>query len=158
MKYSVLFVCMGNICRSPAAEGLFRARVLEADLQDRIECDSAGTIGFHTGDLPDARMRKAAKARGYTLESRARSVSTKDLHRFDELIAMDEQNLRDLQALQAKSDGTAKLSLIRDYCRTHGKGDVPDPYYGGTQGFEMVLDLLEDACSGLLEAIRSRLA
>lgn len=157
MATSVLFVCMGNICRSPAAEAIFKARVTEAGLQDRIRCDSAGTLGYHTGELPDPRMRIAGRARGYSLDSRARQVTAADLRSFDEIIAMDEDNLRYLQSLQAKSGGTASLSLMCDYGQDPQTREVPDPYYGGDSGFEHVLDLLETTCSGLLDSIRQRL-
>lgn len=156
MSTSVLFVCMGNICRSPAAEAIFKARVTEAGLQDRIHCDSAGTLGYHTGELPDPRMRKAGQARGYSLDSRARQVTAADLHAFDRVIAMDEDNLAYLKSLQAKSGGSASLSLMCDYAKDTRTREVPDPYYGGAKGFEHVLDLLEIACSGLLDAIQQR--
>lgn len=156
MSTSVLFVCMGNICRSPAAEAIFKARVAEAGLQNRIRCDSAGTLGYHSGELPDPRMRKAGHARGYSLDSRARQVTAADLHAFDEVIAMDMDNLAYLQSLQEKTGGTASLSLMCDYGDLGPLREVPDPYYGGAKGFEHVLDLLETACSGLLDAIRQR--
>jgi len=152
MAVSVLFVCMGNICRSPSAEAVFRSLVEESGHADACFIDSAGTIGYHTGSPPDARMRKAASARGYSLESRSRQVTPDDFRKFDHIIAMDRDNLADLERIQATvPDGKATLSMMCAFCREHSHEEVPDPYYGGAKGFDLVLDLLEDACAGFLD-------
>lgn len=152
----VLFVCMGNICRSPTAHAVFARRVEEAGLEGRITADSAGTHGFHVGDPPDERAQAAAAARGYDLSGqRAREVEPADLQAFDFVIAMDRANLALLESL-ADDRGRAELALLLDYARGHRGGDVPDPYYGAINGFEEVLDLVEAAAEGLLEEIRRR--
>jgi protein tyrosine phosphatase len=152
----VLFVCLGNICRSPTAEGVFRHKVREAGLEDRIEIDSAGTGDWHVGKAPDARTRAAALRRGYDLSSlRARQVSVADFSRYDLVLAMDNANLRDLTHLRA-GRGEAELDLfLRRY--ELEIDEVPDPYYGGEDGFEQVLDLVERACDGLLTEVKGRL-
>ena len=148
---SVLFVCMGNICRSPAAEGVFRRRVDDAGLADHFEIDSAGTIGYHAGHAADSRMRSAAAGRGYSLDSLARRVEAGDFEDFDLIVAMDDENYRDLQAMD-EGQG-ARVVRMCEYGDSHGHKEVPDPYYGGSQGFETVLDILEDACADLLERL-----
>ncbi|KJJ99965.1 protein tyrosine phosphatase [Pseudomonas sp. 21] len=152
----VLFVCLGNICRSPTAEGVFRQKVREAGLEDRIEIDSAGTGDWHVGKAPDARTRAAALRRGYDLSGlRARQVSVADFSRYDLVLAMDNANLRDLKRLRG-SGGMAELDLfLRRY--ELEIDEVPDPYYGGEDGFEQVLDLVERACDGLLTEVKGRL-
>ncbi|MFV3367985.1 low molecular weight protein-tyrosine-phosphatase [Pseudomonas sp. NY15435] len=152
----VLFVCLGNICRSPTAEGVFRHKVREAGLEDCIEIDSAGTGDWHVGKAPDARTRAAALRRGYDLSSlRARQVSVADFSRYDLVLAMDDANLRDLKRLRG-SNGKAELDLfLRRY--ELEIDEVPDPYYGGEDGFEQVLDLVERACDGLLTEVKGRL-
>lgn len=152
----VLFVCLGNICRSPTAEGVFRHKVREAGLEERIEIDSAGTGDWHVGKAPDARTRAAALRRGYDLSSlRARQVSVADFSRYDLVLAMDNANLRDLKRLRGSS-GQAELDLfLRRY--ELEIDEVPDPYYGGEDGFEQVLDLVERACDGLLTEVKGRL-
>jgi protein-tyrosine phosphatase len=154
----VLFVCMGNICRSPAAEGVLRHLVAAAGVVAPVEVDSAGTLSYHAGDAPDRRMRHAAGRRGYSLDSRARQVTVADFHRFDLIVAMDSDNLRDLLALRpgALSPGAlrpgngAAVRLFSDFLPAGAPTDVPDPYYGGARGFDEVLDLLEDGCPRLL--------
>ncbi len=148
--FQVLFVCLGNICRSPAAEGVMRAKVEEAGLETHIRLDSAGTAGWHRGKLPDARMREAGKARGYELQSRARQVTREDLAAFDLVLAMDASNLRDIHTLDPEGHHKAKVRLFCEFCTEHEEKEVPDPYYGGPEGFEKVLDLLEDGCAGVL--------
>ena len=148
----ILFVCMGNICRSPAGEGVFRSLVQAEGLEDRFEIDSAGTISFHSGSPPDSRMREAGRRRGYTFEGSARGVNESDLDTFDWVIAMDRSNLRDLEGLRAGRAVSARLHLFSDFCMEHADKDVPDPYYGGDAGFEHVLDLLEDGCQHLLRS------
>lgn len=145
----VLFVCTGNICRSPTAEGVFRQRLERADLTGEIACDSAGTSAFHIGEPPDPRTRQAAARRGYRLgDLRARRLEAGDFTRFDLILAMDRGHLREMQRL-APPGATARLGLFLDHARRHS-GDVGDPYYGGPEGFEKVLDMIEDGADGLL--------
>ena len=152
----VLFVCLGNICRSPTAEGVFRRYVQDAGLAERILIDSAGTGDYHIGDAPDARACEAASRRGYDLSKlRARQVSRDDFERFDYVLAMDEENLRTLTRL-APPDHRHKLKMLTDFSSQHAQY-VPDPYAGGPQGFELVLDLVEDAAQGLLRHIQAEL-
>ncbi len=150
MSTSVLFVCLGNICRSPTAHGIFQALVDERGLGERITVDSAGTGGWHVGKAPDQRAAAAARQRGYDLSAlRARQVSSADFERFDYILAMDHDNFSDLQAL-APTTHCARLQLFLDYASDHDEREVPDPYYGGDAGFERVLDMVEDAAQGLL--------
>lgn len=152
----VLFVCLGNICRSPTAEGVFRHKVREAGLEGHIEIDSAGTGDWHVGKAPDARTRAAALRRGYDLSGlRARQVSAADFDRYDLVLAMDNANLRDLKGLRG-SHGKAELDLLLRRYELE-IDEVPDPYYGGEDGFEQVLDLVERACDGLLTEVKGRL-
>lgn len=152
----VLFVCLGNICRSPTAEGIFRHKVREAGLEARIEVDSAGTGAWHVGKAPDARTHAAALRRGYDLSSlRARQVGVTDFSRYDLILAMDHANLRDLKHLRA-GNGEAELDLFLRRYELEIE-EVPDPYYGGEDGFEQVLDLVERACDGLLMEVKRRL-
>ena len=149
--YRILFVCMGNICRSPAGEATLRKLVEEEDLQDQIEIDSAGTIGFHTDSPPDPRMHKAAANRDIHTSGQARQVFVEDLDDFDRVLAMDNANLQDLQNMAETPSQEAKIKAFCEYCTQHDHKEVPDPYYGGNQGFELVLDLLEDGCRQLLK-------
>lgn len=153
--YKILFVCLGNICRSPSAEGIMKKLVADAGLSGQIKIDSAGIHGFHEGELPDSRMRMHAERRGYNLTSRSRPVKTRDFYDFDMIIGMDDSNI---SALRSKAPDVASLDKIHrmtDFSRNKLYDHVPDPYYGGASGFELVLDLLEDACAGLLDAISS---
>jgi len=143
----VLFVCMGNICRSPTAEGVMRHLLRERGLEDAIEVASAGTGGWHVGDPPDARSTEAARRRGILLEGAAQQVSRADFDRYDLLVAMDRSNLRDLLALAPDEDARAKVRLLLD------DADVPDPYYGGPSGFDDVLDLVTEGCERLLSEL-----
>lgn len=153
---NVLFVCLGNICRSPAAEGVFRALVEREGLADRIACDSAGTGSWHIGKAPDARMRAAAKRRGYDLDSlRGRQVTAGDFERFDYVLAMDGENLANLTVI-CPPGREGRLGRLLDFAPGVGRRDVPDPYYGGADGFERVLDLVEAGAAGLLADIRTR--
>lgn len=151
-KQAVLFVCMGNICRSPTAEGVFRQRAEAAGLQ--LEIDSAGTHAYHVGNPPDARSSRHAALRGYDLSAqRARQVSASDFEHYDHLLAMDHENFARLQAA-CPPQHRHKLALFMQYA-THSDSDVvPDPYYGGTNGFDQVLDYIEDASDGLITALR----
>ena len=148
---SVLFVCMGNICRSPTAEGVFRKLVFEAGRDADFEVDSAGTIGYHQGEQADPRMRAAASGRGYELASRARRIELLDFDRFDLIVTMDEDNYRDVEALNPGSK--ARVVRMIDYCEEHQVSEVPDPYYGGESGFHQVIDILEDSCENLLRRL-----
>ncbi|MEE4185150.1 MAG: low molecular weight protein-tyrosine-phosphatase [Gammaproteobacteria bacterium] len=148
---SVLFVCMGNICRSPTAEGLMRARVEAEGRGDAFLIDSAGTHGYHIGAPPDARAIAAAAERGVALQAlRARQVQATDFERFDYILAMDEENLRALDKLGAGS-GRARVEQVLNYSRRYRGAAVPDPYYGGSEGFQRVIDMLDDAIDGFLE-------
>jgi len=149
MKISILFVCMGNICRSPAAEGIFRRMVSDADLEHLIEIDSAATHEYHTGCQADERMRRIARSRGYELESIARTIAVEDFQRFDLIITMDEDNYDRVMALHPGQG--AKVVAMVDYCEVHEVDEVPDPYYGDEAGFHTVIDILEDGCYGLLK-------
>ncbi|MGZ5091050.1 MAG: low molecular weight protein-tyrosine-phosphatase [Burkholderiales bacterium] len=154
-KIRVLFVCLGNICRSPTAEGVFRQLVKEAGLANSVEVDSAGTGDYHLGERPDPRACWAASRRGYDLTPlRARQVTRGDFEQFDYVMAMDEQNLRALKQL-APEEHAHKLKMLTDFC-SNGECGVPDPYAGGPQGFEFVLDLVEDAAQSLLRQIRTQ--
>ena len=151
----VLFVCLGNICRSPLAEGVFRDLVARAGLAERIRIDSAGLGDWHVGELPDPRTRAVAQRRGLELVSRARQVARDDLDRFDYVIAMDEENLRGLRRLRADAPPSTQVRRLREFDPEADHLDVPDPYYGGEDGFERVHDMVERACAGLLQHIRS---
>jgi protein-tyrosine phosphatase len=151
----VLFVCLGNICRSPTAEAVFRHLVEKAKLSDRIEIDSAGTGDWHVGELADPRTRQAAKRRGIEVDSRARQVKRDDFTEFDYVVAMDASNRRNLVAMAPTQELAGKVHLFRDFDPKSPRGsDVPDPYYGGDDGFETVLDICDAAARGLLERVR----
>lgn len=160
MKKRVLFVCLGNICRSPAAEGVFRHMVRKEGLQDKIHIDSAGTGGWHAGDAPDGRMISHAEKRGYNLRDlEARQiVAPDDLREFDYILTMDNSNLKNVRALDPKGEHHHKIKPLVSYCRIHSIEEVPDPYYKEEEGFEHVLDLLEDACHELLAHLKKDLA
>lgn len=149
----VLFICMGNICRSPAAEIVFRKMVEDAGLEEGFEIDSAGTIGYHEGNPPDARMCKHLEARGYTVSGRARPLRGSDLGHYDLLLTMDEENLADTIRLDRHGDFCGRIRPFIDYLSEHEAERIPDPYYGGDAGFSHVIDLLEDGCRNLLREI-----
>jgi protein-tyrosine phosphatase len=154
---AILFVCLGNICRSPTAEGVMRALVREAGLERSIEVDSAGTGGWHVGSAPDERAAAAARARGITLAGHARQVSAEDLIDFDLVLAMDNANLSELRRLASDEQQLEKVRLLREFDPASEGArdlDVPDPYYGSHDGFAEVLDLVEAACAGLLAHVR----
>lgn len=156
---SVLFVCMGNICRSPTGEGVFRALIEKRGLSEHVTIDSAGTIGYHTGHPADARMREAARRRGYRLDSRARQVAAHDLEKYDLTIAMDRANYDDLISLAANVTQKQRVRMLGEFLpgsngiQRDDVPDVPDPYYGGPAGFECVLDMIESACPAILDAL-----
>ena len=154
---SILFVCMGNICRSPTAEGVFRKRVGDAKLAHAIHIDSAGTHAYHIGEPPDMRSQQYAARRGYDLSiQRARKVSAEDFILFDHVLAMDHDNLDRLKSA-CPPQYAHKLALFMEYARHHDSKVVPDPYYGGGNGFELVLDYIEDASDGLIEVLQKEL-
>lgn len=154
-KIKILFVCLGNICRSPAAEGVMKA-VVDANGDDaRFEIDSAGTGDYHIGDLPDRRMRVHAQRRGYNLVHRCRQVRESDFDDFDLIIAMDESNRRNLQRMAPTPEAEQKIIMMADFADIATRYDhIPDPYYEGADGFELVLDLLESACHNLYEILK----
>lgn len=153
----VLFVCMGNICRSPTAEGVMRGLVEEAGLSERIALDSAGTGGWHAGSPPDPRSVEAAAGRGIRIAGSARRVRAADFEDYDLLVALDGENARDLRRLAPDEHAAAKVRLLREFDPdADGDLDVPDPYYGGADGFGRVLDLVDASCRGLLDELRGR--
>lgn len=156
-KCKILFVCLGNICRSPAAQGVFQHIVDERQANEKFYVDSAGTYGGHAGQQPDRRMRTAALYRGYGLSHEARQVSVMDFLDFDLIVAMDDQNHEDLMHLAPSVEATHKIVRMADYLTTHQISYVPDPYYMGYEGFGLVLDLLEEACANLYEKIAATL-
>jgi len=152
----VLFVCLGNICRSPTAEGVFRHVVERAGLLDRIEIDSAGTHAYHIGDPPDARSQEAARRRGIELGGlRGRKATSEDIERFDYILAMDEENLANLRAI-CPVGLDEKVRLFLEFAPNRPEREVPDPYFGGESGFERVLDMIDEASHGLLVHLRQR--
>ena len=154
----VLFVCMGNICRSPAAEGIFKKYVEDAKLDTKVSIDSAGTIGYHTGEMPDSRMRKHALTRGYILDSRARQFNPKqDFKEFDYIVTMDNDNYSDIKKLDIKKLYIDKILKMGDFISDNNVSEVPDPYYGGTEGFEYVINILENGAKNLLTKIKADL-
>lgn len=152
----VLFVCLGNICRSPAGEGVFRKKVQEAGLQDIIEIDSAGTAGYHIGESADRRMINHCRERGYDITPhRARQLSRSDLIEYDIILAMDKSNHRNILSLDPAGEYRKKIKMMTDYVKNEDVKEVPDPYYDGPPAFHYVIDLLEDGCTNLLEEINS---
>jgi len=154
MSYAILFVCMGNICRSPSAHGVLRQRLGDAGLARRVQVDSAGTHNYHPGEPPDARSQRHAHARGYDLSDlRARQIRRADFERFDLIVAMDWDNLAQLEKIAAEPQ-RHKLRRLAEFFSRSTSPVVPDPYYGGPAGFEHVLDLIEDGCDGLIRHVR----
>lgn len=155
MTQKLLFVCLGNICRSPAAEGVFLHLIKTRGLEDQFMVDSAGTGSWHVGNPADRRMQAAANRRGIQLPSRARQIDLNDLETFDLVLTMDQDNLHAVNGLarEAGARATARIQPMLSYGRRYSEAEVPDPYYGGDAGFEHVLDLLEDACEALLEEL-----
>ena len=155
MKQRILFVCLGNICRSPAAEAMMQSLVERAGLQNQRDLDSAGTYGGHAGERADARMRRAAAARGIDITHRSRQVRESDFDNFDMIIAMDDNNYEALFRLAPSREAQFKIYRFREFLRRNPDWSyIPDPYYEGHEGFELVLDLLEDGCATLVEIIR----
>ena len=157
MPYKLLFVCLGNICRSPAAENIMNHLILQAGLSERIVCDSAGTSSYHIGSPPDSRMSSAARQKlQIQLRGKARQFQKFDFENFDLILAMDQQNYEDILSLDPTRKYRHKVHLICDFCSRHNLKEVPDPYYGGAEGFNRVIDLLVDACEGLVKHIPSQ--
>lgn len=155
--WRILFVCLGNICRSPAAEGLFRAIVKAEDMSGSFEIDSAGTGNYHIGDLPDHRMRIHARRRGYELTHRCRQVTSDDFYNYDLIIAMDSSNEENLRRLSPDAESWEKIVPMASFVDKAMRHDyIPDPYYSGAEGFELVLDLLENGCRNLFTLLTGR--
>jgi protein-tyrosine phosphatase len=148
---------MGNICRSPAGENIFRHVVREAGLSDQIDCDSAGTIGMHSGNKPDVRMSKTIRRRGYEVTGYARQFGLRDFQVFDLILTMDEENYQNVIKLTSNEEERAKVRKFTDFCSRRDHEEVPDPYYGGNAGFELVADLIEDGAEGLLNLVKKEL-
>ena len=155
MVKKILFVCLGNICRSPAAEGVFRQKIKERDLEKLFVVDSAGTGGWHVGNLADPRMRETALSRGIELTSRSRKIEESDLYEFDHILVMDNDNLYAVKSLikDHKNHINSKIKLILSYSKNSQLEEVPDPFYGGQNGFDKVIDLLDDAIDGLIDSL-----
>ncbi len=152
MAYKLLFVCLGNICRSPSAENIMNHLLRERGLSDQVECDSAGTSGYHVGAAPDRRMSAAAQQRmGFPLVGAARQFEAEDLAAFDLILAMDKDNFAQIVSLDRAGEFRDRVKLMCDFCHEHTLKSVPDPYYGGADGFTFVIDLLVDACNGLID-------
>jgi len=150
----ILFVCLGNICRSPMAEEVFRQYTVQIDEEENWFVDSAGIGSWHVGQLPDRRMRKAAEQHGYTLTMRARQVCSDDFNRFDYIVAMDRENLKDLRRIATSKEKADKILSMADYLEDHpGQETIPDPYYGSERDFHFVIELLEDAVVGLFKRV-----
>ena len=152
----ILFICMGNICRSPCAEAVMKAIIKKNGIEKEYFCDSAGTIDFHRGQPADSRMREHANLRGYDLKSISRPFENDDFEKFDFIITMDEDNFQQISWRDQNVKFKTKIRRMTDFCSSDRVKEIPDPYYGGTQGFENVLDLLEDACEGLYKFISSK--
>jgi len=152
-SYKLLFVCLGNICRSPSAENIMNHLIQQRGLQGQIVCDSAGTSSYHIGSPPDRRMAAAAAQRGIVLKGTARQFEHRDFEEFDLILAMDKDNRANMLRLDREQRHADKVKLMCEFCRTHSDREVPDPYYGGEAGFTYVIDLLTDACEGLLNFV-----
>jgi protein-tyrosine phosphatase len=156
-RTSVLFVCLGNICRSPLAEGVFAHLVREAGLADRFRVESAGTGSWHVGELPDARASMVASQHGVELVSRARQITERDLERFDWVIAMDRENLRNIEQMAGTTEGHTRIRLLRAFDENRDSDEVPDPYYGDVRSFENVYGIIDRSCRALLDRLRSEI-
>jgi protein-tyrosine phosphatase len=152
--YKLLFVCLGNICRSPAAENIMEHLLQQAGLEQHVMCDSAGTSSYHIGSSPDRRMMAAVQKRGIPIQGSARQFQTPDFEQFDLILAMDHNNYADILLLDPQGQYRDRVRLMCDFCTRHSIREVPDPYYGGLEGFNQVIDLLLDACEGLLQDLQ----
>jgi protein-tyrosine phosphatase len=157
MPYKLLFVCLGNICRSPAAENIMNHKIEQAQLSAQVMCDSAGTSSYHIGSPPDRRMTAAAAQRGIIMQGAARQFTKADFEAFDLILAMDRDNFENICHLDPAGTHRHKVHLMCDFCTEHSLKEVPDPYYGGSEGFNQVMDLLDDACDGLLKDVVQKL-
>lgn len=155
--YKLLFVCLGNICRSPSAEGIMNHLIRQHSLENQVICDSAGTSSYHIGSCPDRRMTAAAARRGIPLQGQARQFQQMDFEAFDLILAMDKDNYEGILRLDRNRDYQHKVKLMCDFCQHYDDREVPDPYYGGEAGFNYVIDLLLDACKGLLEQVQQEI-
>lgn len=153
-QYKILFVCLGNICRSSAAEEVMRQKLINHGLENAVMVDSAGLIDFHEGEMPDSRMIYHSRQRGYNLTHRSRPVNSHDFKNFDMIIGMDESNIKRLRLIASNSEELLKIHKMTEYNNEYDVENIPDPYYGNDKGFERVLDLLEDACEGLIEELK----
>lgn len=156
-KYKILFVCLGNICRSPAAEGIMKKLIKESGFEHKISVDSAGTSGYHNGELPDRRMRQHGSKRNYNFDSLSRRFTTSDFENFDLILAMDDSNYHNIISLAPDLESQQKVHRMVEYSQKYSHDHIPDPYYSGADGFELVLDLLEDACEGLLTEVKKHI-
>jgi len=154
LKVKILFVCLGNICRSPAAEGVMNKFIIDNNLESYIQCDSAGTASYHVGSPADSRMKKIASQKGFEILSRARQINDQDLEIFDYIITMDDYNYRDVKSLDKNNLYNDKIFKFKDFCSDPSIREVPDPYYGGEDGFHKVINILEDGCKNLLSKIK----
>lgn len=155
--YKIVFVCLGNICRSPTAEGVFQHLVNERGLQPYFYVDSAGTSAYHIGERANSKSRKTASGHGIELQSRARRFEYDDLQEFDLIVAMDHENLQNIKALDMKNKFSDKVVMLREYDPAPGNGEVPDPYYGGMDGFENVFIIVERSCKALLDELEKKI-
>ncbi len=157
-SFSVLFVCWGNICRSPAGENVFQHLLQDHHMVNRITCDSAGTIDAHTGKAPDKRMRDTLEKRGISASGSARKISIDDFRKFDLILTMDDFNRKEVLSIAPDVEARAKVQPFTSFCENHEASEVPDPYYGGSSGFTLVADLIEDGCQGVLDHIEKQLS
>lgn len=155
MAYKLLFVCLGNICRSPSAENIMVHLLEQRGLSSQVRCDSAGTSSYHIGSSPDRRMTAAALQRGIAMQGQARQFKRSDFEQFDLILAMDDENYEDILAQDRAGQYRHKVKYMCEFCQTYTDQEVPDPYYGGQEGFNYVIDLLLDACEGLLDHLAS---